>query len=228
MIRALIFDLDDTLYPEHEFVASGYRAVAKHLSATSGMPEEDIERTMMALWTREGRRNVLPAALNHCRCESVRVEELVRVYRQHKPNIRLFPGYYDLLREFRSAYRLGIITDGVSPVQRAKCAALGLEEIVDSIICTWEYGKEKEKPNPYSFCLQMACLQVQPDEALFIGDNWEKDCLGARGVGMRCVQVQSPLLRRGGGREEEADFAVDSLFQLPEVLRKLEDRNEAA
>ena len=156
------------------------------------------------------------------------MEELVRVYRQHKPRIPLFAGYDKLLREFRSAYRLGIITDGMPLVQRAKCAALGLEGIVDRIICTWEYGREKEKPNPYSFCLQMACLQVEPEEALFIGDDWEKDCLGAHGVGMRCVQVQSPLFRHCGRRTEEADFVVDSLFNLPEVLRKLEDRNEAA
>lgn len=228
MIRALIFDLDDTLYCERDFVASGCRAVAEHLSAACGRPSEEIHRRMMATLAREGKRRVLPAVLECYPNPEIQVADLVAVYRGHRPEIRLFTGYAQLLKELRAGYRLGIITDGIPAVQRAKCAALGLEDAVDSILYTWEYGQEREKPHPYSFRLMLACLGVQPNEALFIGDSLEKDCRGAHRVGIRCVQVQRPLTIWGVGCREDADFVVESLSQLPLVLRQLEDRNEAA
>jgi putative hydrolase of the HAD superfamily len=228
MIRALIFDLDDTLYCESDFVASGYRAVAEHIAAGCGRPSEEIHRTMMATLAREGKRRVMPAVIERYPDSKIQVADLVDVYRRHKPEIRLFAGYAQLLRELRTVYRLGILTDGIPAVQRAKCAALGLEGAVDSILYTWECGQARGKPHPYSFRLMLACLRAQPDEALVIGDSLEKDCRGARGVGMRCVRVQRPLIRWGVNCGEDADVVVESLLQLPLVLRQLEDRNEAA
>jgi putative hydrolase of the HAD superfamily len=159
---------------------------------------------------------------------SVRLEDLVAAYRTHTPEIRLYAGYEGLLREFRKKYRIGIVTDGIPEVQQRKCRALGLAGAVDSIVCTWEYGKEKEKPHPHSFRLILGSLRVQPAEALFIGDSMEKDCRGAHDAGMKCALVaRQPGVRSVPGAGE-ADFVIGSLFQLPQVLRQLEDRNEAA
>ncbi len=99
---------------------------------------------------------------------------------------------------------------------------------MDSIICTWEYGQEREKPHPYPFCLQLACLQVQPEEALFVGDNPEKDGRGAHDVGMRYVQLQKSPSQADFICGRQPDFVIESLLQLPNLLRQLEDRNEAA
>ena len=152
-----------------------------------------------------------------------RADDLVAVYRRHEPAIRLFAGYGDLLQEWRRTYRLGIITDGTPEVQQRKCRALGLTGAVDRILCTWHYGREKEKPHPHSFHLMLADLMVPPVEALFIGDSIEKDCCGARGAGMRSVLVQQRPLAGTAGAEAQADFVIDSLFQMPMVLKQLED-----
>ena len=228
MIRALILDLDDTLYCETDFVASGYRAVAKELSVVCGRSHQEIYQTMMSTLERQGRRSVMPGVLECYPACGLHVADLVGIYRRHTPEIKLFPGYAELLKILRCAYRLGIVTDGDPAVQRSKCAALGLDSFVDNIICTWEYGPEKEKPHPYSFCLMLACLQSEPEETLVIGDSVEKDCLGARAAGLKCVRVQKPQLKCGLSHVEKADFVIESLFQLPLVLRQLEGRNEAA
>ncbi|MBZ5495467.1 MAG: HAD hydrolase-like protein [Acidobacteriia bacterium] len=228
MLRALVFDLDDTLYCERDFLASGFRAVAEHLSATCGRPRDEIHQMMMATLAREGRRSVMPAVLARFPDSGFQVADLVSIYRSHTPQIRLFTGYDGLLKELRARYRLGIVTDGAPDVQKAKCAALGLEGAVDSIIYTWEYGLEKEKPHPFPFRLMLRCLQAPPDEALFIGDSLEKDCRGARGVGMKCVRVQQPPIIWGAESGEEADFVIESLLQLPLVLRQLEGPDEPA
>jgi len=227
MIRALIFDLDDTLYRESDFVASGYRAVAEYVSARCGRPAREILGVMEEAYAREGRRAVMPAVLERFRGCMADVEDLVRVYRHHEPAIRLFAGYGDLLREWRRRYRLGIITDGTPEVQERKCRALGLCEVVDRIVYTWHYGREKEKPHSHSFRIMLADLMVRAEETLFIGDSIEKDCRGARGTGMGSVLVHQSPVAGTAAAAEQADFVIDSLLQMPMVLKQLEDGNES-
>ena len=224
MIRALIFDLDDTLYRESDFVMSGYRAVARHVADNYGCDFECVFSTMMKTFETKGRRAVLSVLREKFLDASVALDALVWVYRRHNPSIRLYPGYLGLLKEFAGNYRMGIITDGLPEVQERKVRALGLESIMNRIICTWEYGAEKEKPHPLSFSLMLDSLDAKPDSALFIGDNPEKDCRGAHQAGMKFAQVQHPT---GPGNaccasdRESPEFIMDSLFQLPPILQEL-------
>jgi len=228
MIRALIFDLDDTLYRERDFLVSGFRAVAEFLSAGAGRSWEEIHATMMLTLDSEGRRRVMPAVLERFPGSGLQIADLVEVYRRHVPSIRLFDGYAELLKELRASYRLGIVTDGAPEVQRAKCAALGLVGAVDHILCTWENGQGMEKPHPFPFCQMLDRLHVAASEALFVGDSLEKDVRGAHGVGMKCVRVQKTAMLCSSTDGEDGDFVLDSLTQLPLILRQLEDQNEAA
>ncbi len=228
MIRALIFDLDDTLYRERDFLASGFRAVAEHVCASCEKSCDEIHAFMMTTFENEGRYRVMPALLERLPGSRLQVSDLVGVYRRHTPAIQLFAGYGQLLRELHAIYRIGIVTDGVPAVQRAKCAALGLEEAVDSILYTWENGQDKEKPHPAPFLQMLDFLQVQASEALFIGNNLEKDVYGAHGVGIKCVHVQSAPILTGTQGGETGDFVVESLAQLPLILRQFEDQNGAA
>lgn len=228
MIRALLFDLDDTLYRERDFLVSGFRAVADVLSAGSGRSSEEIHAAMVLTLDNEGRRRVLPAVLETFPESGFQIADLVDVYRGHVPSIRLFDGYAELLHELRATYRLGIVTDGSPGVQRAKCAALGLVGAVDHILCTWENGQSMEKPHPLPFQQMLARLQVESSEALFIGDSLEKDVRGAHGVGMKCLRVGKTSMLCSAPCGEDGDFVLDSLTQLPLILRQLEGQNDAA
>jgi putative hydrolase of the HAD superfamily len=228
MIRALIFDLDDTLYRESDFVSGGYRAVAHRLEATCGAGWEQTHEFMMAKLARAGRRSVFPAVLERFPAAALRLEDLVSIYRGHIPEIRLYDGYAELLRELRKSRRLGLVTDGNPRVQRAKCEALRLEEFFDQMIFTWDHGEDKEKPHPFAFRLMLDRLGVDASEALFIGDNVEKDCRGARAAGMKSVRVRKQGPDREAKHEEDADIVIDSLLQLPLVLTLLGGQHEAA
>ncbi len=228
MIRALLFDLDDTLYRERDFVASGYRAVAEHICVQSKRPFRKVYGLMMETLAREGKSRVMEAVLDRFPIPPTPVEKLVEIYRRHTPEIQLFPGYEALLREFRKRYRLGIITDGAPEVQQRKCRALGLEDVMDRILFTWQHGIDRQKPHPYPFLMMLSCLNVQPSETLFIGDSIEKDCCGARGVEIRSVLVQERPSAQGAETGTPADFVIQTLFQIPSLLKQLEDQNHAA
>ncbi len=224
MIQALVFDLDDTLYLESDYVASGYRAVARHIAESFGCPFKEVFYTMMATFASQGRQKVLPVLIKRFLNPSISMDYLVEVYRQHNPKIQLFPGYYGLLRKLSRQYRLGIITDGMPKVQKRKVQTLRLNTVMDRIIYTWEYGIEKEKPHPLPFSLMMESLQADPEVSLFVGDNLIKDCRGAHRIGMKCAQFRHPARNRSHSNrksEEQPDFVIDCLYQLPQIMQQI-------
>ncbi len=221
MIKAVLFDLDDTLYRESDYVESGYRAVARHVSEAYGCSFTDVFRTMMSVHVSEGRKMVLPVIMNRFLKGAVSLFELVSVYRAHIPTIRLFPGYARLLRSLRETHHLGVITDGVPDVQRRKAAALGLERLVHRIVYSSDYGQEHEKPDPFGLILMMEHFGVESREAIFVGDSTVKDCKGARRAGMISVLVlpagQEP--RSPADNASVPDFVIESLHELPHLLK---------
>ncbi len=224
MIQALVFDLDDTLYPEGEFVTSGYRSVARYVADRWSCSFEDVLSTMLGALNERGKEGVFPALQARYPEASISLGEMVEVYRHHNPAIRLFPGYRELLREFASRYRLGIITDGLPAVQARKVQALELEGVIDKIIYTWDYGSEREKPHPFAFALMLESIRTDPESALFIGDNFQKDCGGAHGAGMKYVQIRHAASGGnpcGAARPETSELIINTLFELPQILQRL-------
>ena len=237
-MKAILFDLDDTLYPENEFVLSGYRAVAREAAARGECEYEAAYDCMQAVFYAAGRKEVFPRLTARFPGLNMTLEDMVGVYREHVPEISLFPGYESLLEELGKNYRLGIITDGLPYVQRGKVRALGIEELFEKIIYSWDYGEGRQKPHLYPFALMLETLQITPQSALFVGDNPEKDGIGARGAGMIYVRVAHP--GNGSGRcpqlfiDSDGDacapmpdyFAIESLLQLPQVLLQLYPRTK--
>ncbi len=226
MIEAVVFDLDDTLYLESDFVASGYRAVARHLVRQYGCRFREVYFTMMSVFACHGRKAVFPTIVRRFLKDEVPLMELVEVYRGHTPRISLFEGYDKILRDLRPSFRLGIITDGLPEVQRRKIAALGLDAMVDRVICTWDYGVDKQKPDPLGFSLMMGDLRTDPSSGLYIGDSLEKDCRGAHSAGMKCVYLKNPSVNgarpSSGVAIDKAEYVLDSLYKLPGILQSME------
>lgn len=182
-LKAIVFDLDDTLYGEKEYVRSGYRAIADTLPCVERMEEK--------LWQAfEQRKAAIDEVLT---AEGIYTDELkqqcLSVYRFQQPNIHLYEGVKELLGQLRAdGYKLGIITDGRPEGQRAKIKALGLESLVDHIIITDELGGvEYRKPNKAAFVKMKETLSVAFEEMCYIGDNTKKDFVAPDMLGIRAI-----------------------------------------
>lgn len=174
---AVVFDLDDTLYSEKDYVRSGYRAVA---GAFPQIP--DMERKLWAAF--EARMPAIDAVLD----DPKEREKALRIYRGHTPEISLYPGVRELLERLRKTKKLGLITDGRPEGQRAKLRALRIGDLFDKIIITDELGgPEYRKPNEAAFQLMQACLQVPFEKMAYIGDNAQKDFSAPQSLGMLAV-----------------------------------------
>lgn len=187
MIKAVIFDLDDTLCPEIAYVRSGFATVARAVKDSV----EDSERQLMCLF-KENQKNVFDRFASKNGLTSTDVVRFVEIYRNHTPSISLSYKVKEVLINLRGkGYALGVITDGRSFGQRKKICALGLDNLVDKIIVTDELGIEYRKPHPKAFELMCATLNVLPQEAAYVGDNPQKDFAVKKYLPITTIQYYS-------------------------------------
>jgi len=185
--KAVIFDLDDTLYGEKEYVKSGYAAVAQVLTG--------IEHVQEKLWQAflEHKPAIDAVLVQEGITDTVLKEKCLEVYRLHTPDIHLYPGVKQMLEKLRaSGIRLGIITDGRPEGQRKKMDALGLRELVDQIIITDELGStEYRKPHTKAFCLMAELLSIPFEQMCYVGDNPAKDFTAPELLGMKAIYFKN-------------------------------------
>jgi putative hydrolase of the HAD superfamily len=190
-LRAILFDLDNTLYPEEQFVLGGYRAAANCLAEHTNLAAETLEKKMLHILHTQGRGRVFNKLLTELNLDSlVWLRTLVLVYRSHGPMISLFPEVEEALTALKDqGFRLGLVTDGPASVQRRKIAALDLERRMDVIVCTDELGAGYAKPSNVPFEVATTLLGVAANETAYLADDISKDFAGPNRLGMKSVQV---------------------------------------
>lgn len=190
MIRAVIFDLDDTLYPEAAFVSQAFVRSAAVLAAAAGVPADTARREFVRLH-RESRERVFDRAAGSLGFPVDLVPVLVSAYWDCEPELELFPGVEAVLQRLRQIYALGCVTDGRQDVQRRKLRALGLPPLVDAVIVNDAFGRDAWKPSPFGIQRCLAELGVDPRQAIFVGDNPFRDMPAAANAGVRAIRVRS-------------------------------------
>ncbi len=217
-IRAVIFDLDDVLYNEKDYVYAAYRAIAKFLSSKCGLSGEEIYvRLIGALYEKTG---MYPRLFNDLLVNIGLGEELVpevlRIYSEVDSELSLYPNVGELLNVLRvRGFKLGLLSNGTVKIQKNKVRLLGVEKFFDVVMYAREKGKEYDKPNPEAYRMVLERLGVSPKEAVCIGDNPYTDFWGARKLGMRTArflagEYQDVRL----DAEYEADVNVNSLNEF--------------
>ncbi len=229
MIRAVAFDLNDTLYPEADFVCSGFRAASAVVEKRYGwsIAEELIARF------RAGQRGDLFTPVLAQRLDAVEesfVQELVLAYRRHVPHLQPFPECRGALEQLRRRLLLAVISDGWLEVQQRKLESLAVGGYFAAVVFSDRWGREYWKPHarPYIECAKL--LAVRPEEMAYVGDNPTKDFVGARRLGIATVRIRRPgglhSLTPASG-EQEADFEIDRLDALLPLLASLHDKQIA-
>lgn len=181
-VEGVIFDLDDTLYQEKDYVKSGYKEIAEHF------PE--IENMFEKLWNAfKQKKNPIDYVLMQEGCYSQEnLEKALYIYRSHKPDIKLSTGVREMMQRIRETKKVGIITDGRPEGQRAKLEALGLNQLVDEVIITDELGGVKyRKPNDKAFKIMQNRLNIPFERMIYVGDNLKKDFTAPKQLGMQTI-----------------------------------------
>lgn len=223
-IKAIIFDLDDTLYPEERFVESGFESVSEYMEKEFRIDKKDFFKVLMGILKKEGRGRVFDFSLKKYNLlDKKLVHKLVKVYRFHQPSIKLYPGVINLLNFLRKRYKLALITDGIRYVQRNKVKALGIEKFFDLVIYTADYGEQKSKPNSLSFKEVFKYFNLTPKEIIAVGDNPQKDFSGVKTLGISTIRVlQGPYRNLKVLRKLDAHHCIKRLTTIPRIIRIIE------
>jgi putative hydrolase of the HAD superfamily len=235
LLQAVVFDLDDTLFAERDYVRGGYRAMGERLRAQLGTREPYEER----LWRSfdEGRG---PRALQelsdqfNLRLSPQDVTALVKIYREHQPAIEPFPWARPLMERLRTRYRLGLLSDGYLPAQRLKWESLGLGRFFDAVIFTEELGRDAWKPSPVGFLqlareLGLGKREHRRPPIAYVADNVAKDFVAPNELGWVTIRLVLPGAIHAAAQcppKGKPLVTVSSAEELESLLLTQKKRNE--
>lgn len=192
-IQAVIFDLDDTLFLERDYVRSGYRAVAMELAQSVGK-DLPFEQWMWNRFLAGQSAHMLNGLNDHfgLGLSHDQINELVEVYRNHRPQIMPLEDLPEFLGRLHEEYRLGVLSDGYLPVQRYKFEALGLRPCFEVVLFTEQLGRASWKPSTDGFEWIARKLNLPHEALAYVGDNPAKDFVAPNLLGWRTIQLLHP------------------------------------
>lgn len=209
----IVFDLDDTLYDEVDFVKSGLREVAEFLG------EERYFDFMWELFRKQGSGKIFNRLLERFDIP-VPLQKLVEIYRFHPPRIALPEASVRLL-EFSESFPTALVSDGHYIMQQNKFRALGLDRFVDYPVFTDLY--HTRKPETKGFQMVMNRFAGHRD-FVYISDNPRKDFVAPRQLGWKTIRFRNPngIYRHLGN---DALYEVEKRDDIIPILEELKSKS---
>jgi len=223
-IKAIIFDLDDTLYPEKMFVMSGFQAVSKYLSKKYDIPYEIIFIKLKKGFERGIRKNNFNVLLGELKIKDDMVlNKIIEIYRHHFPNISLDSDTEKVIKELSVKFKLALVTDGYPLTQKNKITALELSKYFDLIKIN-DISRGENKKNLEIFSKIIKQIGEKNNNMVFVGDNPLKDFNIPKKLGLYTVR----MIRKDGiynhiqENLEFIDYTIKDMGELFKVISDIE------
>jgi len=227
-LRAVIFDLDDTLLdtsyamrealthlegqlPAFQHCQPG-ELFAAHQRVLLSLDPEVFAGRLSGVQARAKRFGLLLCEYGDTQTSG---EETAQLYRQaYRAAFREVAGAALVMERLRArGLRIGVLTNYLREVQLESLEAIALSAHVDALVTV---SDAPPKPDARAYAAVLDALGVRPDEAIMVGDSWENDVLGAQRAGLRAVWLN----RFGAVRPAGGEGAVE-IGELGEVLELL-------
>ena len=230
-MRAVLFDLDDTLFDHQHCARASLQAVHDRHACLRGRSFEEVEQAHAGLLeelhhevvlgrldidtARRERFRRLFLAVGERASEAL-VRDVATDYRRaYVAARRGVAGAAALLAHTRARAAVAIVSNNVLEEQQNKLRHCGLDTLIDALVVSEEEGISK--PDPAIFMRALARVNGTPDSAVMVGDSWAADIAGARAAGIRAIWFN----RHGLLRPEAADDVAE-LRSLEPVEAALE------
>ena len=224
MIKAIIFDLDNTLL---DFVKMKQFAVKAAITAMNEagleVDEDKAYKDIMDLYVSTGWENqqVFDDYLKQVRGEvsnKILAAGVVAYRRAREATLLVYPNVNKTLIELlKIQIRLAVVSDAPSREAWMRLYYLNLHHVFDPVLTFDDTGVRKPSPEPFKMALKK--INAQPDEALMIGDWPDRDVVGAKQIGMKTI-----FARYGdtfGTKESGADWDVNDIYELVDIVKEL-------
>jgi putative hydrolase of the HAD superfamily len=229
-IKAVLFDLDDTLY-DHRFSSrKGLETLKNNFNCFKDIQVVELEKEHLNLLNEIHLSKVLAGL---CTIDEARAERYKRLFSKYgvnadteiiesartlystayRTNQRAVPGAIELLQRLKTKFKIAIVSNNYGVEQKSKIDVCGFAIYLDAIVTSVEVGFTK--PSPEIFLLALDKLGCLPNEAVMIGDSWDMDITGAKNAGIRAI-----WFNRYGNEcpEPSSSVEVDSLIPAEKII----------
>ncbi len=189
--KLVIFDLDDTIYPESMYNLACYKASSECVYKDYGI---DIYPEIERRFNNGEYRDLFNKALKDKGLflnESYIRSKLLAAYRSYKPDLRPYAGFLNEIEKLKRNYKLAIITDGNINIQRHKIESLSIKKYFEYILCSSELGDGISKPMAQPYEKVLSHFNILANDAVYIGDNIEKDFIYPMSCGMHSILLKN-------------------------------------
>jgi len=221
-IEVIFFDVGNTLlFPDHEktlapLLNRGIRPAEAQLFAAERIARQEMDlivsqthKVDLQYWETYYAHLLRTLSINDI---SLRLE-LVSLARISANWNRMRPGTTEGLESMKQKYRLAVISNSDGHMDK-RLATVGLGKYFEKVIDSGNVGYEK--PAPQIFQTALECMSVPSNRALYLGDIYSVDYLGAQKVGMRAM-----LMDVAGVYATRNELRIESLSQLPAALSRI-------
>jgi len=216
MNKAVIFDLDDTLYKEIDYLKSAYKNLSKNIANEVNGDFKNIYNKM--LYCFNSGENVFKTIIQEYDLK-LSISDLLQSYRTHKPSIKLTKETEELLCYLNNdRNKLGLLTDGRSLQQRNKIGSLGLKRFISEFIISEEFGSEKPNMRNYLYFSGEVFSDIL--NFYYIGDNVTKDFITPNKLGWEtiCIKDDGKNIHKQDFTLEERYLPKHIVNNIPEIL----------
>lgn len=226
MIRAIVFDLDNTLTDFMKMKSDAISAAIEGMiDAGLDLPREAVRARIDAIYQEQGLEyqrvfdELLESELGHID-PRILASGIVAYRRARESALVLYPHVQMTLLELaKRGIRLGVVSDAPRAQVWLRLCSLSLQHVFDAVV-TFEDTRER-KPSPAPFRRVLEMLGVEPAQSLMVGDWAERDVVGAKSLGMMTV-----FARYGDTFNTQvsgADHDVNDVFELVAIVDRLND-----
>ena len=205
----IVFDLDDTLYDEIDFVKSGFKEISKYLSNV------EYYNFMLDEFNKNGSGKVFNKLIVEFKL-NISIQKLIEIYRFHIPNLKLSDESIMLLK-FSQQYKTALISDSHYLMQQNKYTSLSLEQYIDYPIFTHFYHTKKPKIKAFKMVMDKFNTET---EFIYISDNPKKDFIAPNQLGWKSIRYKNPV---GIYKEykSNATYEVENRLDIINILKKI-------
>ena len=221
-VNIIVFDMDDTLYDEINYVKSAFLAVSKYFAANYNIKEVEFNKELLQNLKKNGRGQIFDDVLKSFKIYSKKnVKQSLKIYRMHKPNIQLRSDAQEILEYFKDLNTpIYLVTDGNKIVQRKKVDALDLEGFCKRIMITHNYGIKNSKPSTYCFEKIALFENEKFENIVYIGDNINKDFVNIKKLGFKTIRLKNGMFKDvKKSISFHADIDINSLLELKKLIK---------
>jgi putative hydrolase of the HAD superfamily len=224
MINAVIFDLDNTLVDfmlmKRNAVNAGIRAMID-----AGLPcsFEEIDTVVERVYKEQGieYQRVFNQVLTELTGEDdhkILAAGIIGYRKTREANLVPYAHVHmTLFTLARMGLKLAVVSDAPKLEAWLRLCALNLHHIFDAVVTFEDTGERKPSPMPFQRALGL--IDVQPSEAIMVGDWEERDILGARNIGMYTAFARYGDTFNTG--ETSADYDLRSIRDLVDIIQNL-------